>query len=71
MSDERGPLFSYSISGAGRNDFATAHFCLYEEVEPGVFQITSKLDGKVQLDGGQYDAAEWIREVLQGFLEAL
>lgn len=71
MPDGFKPIFSWSLSGAGRDKFSNVHFCLYEEVAPGIHQVAVKVDVEVPLEGDQRDAREWMREVLHGFLETL
>lgn len=71
MTDKRHPLFTFCLSGAGRNEEVRPHLAVFAEVEEGVFERVISHEATFKMDGGEYDPAEWVRELLTAIVESL
>lgn len=71
MERQPGETFAFSLSGAGREDSASFHLTVSLYAERKEVWSSTLVDGRIPLDGGQYDSDEWIREVLVAIVEQL
>lgn len=63
--------FTLVLSGGGNDEWANFHLTIGVYSEGKEVWSANLFDGRVQLEGGDYDHEEWVREVLVGLIEKL